>query len=141
MNRGEESKSASSRKNRIGYAAATVSVIGLGLASRKWPGIFPAMLGNYPGDAFWALMVFFGLRTLNPAGSIRALSILALCIAYSVELSQIYQAPWINAIRSTTPGHLILGNSFSWMDLLAYAVGVAFGALSSLFIRGREEGR
>lgn len=99
------------------------------------------MLGSYPGDAFWALMVFFGLRMLSPTGSIRALSILALCIAYSVEFSQIYQAPWINAVRGTSLGHLVLGNSFSWMDLLAYAVGVAFGALSAILIRSREGSR
>lgn len=95
------------------------------------------MLGNYPGDAFWALMVFFGLRMLNPTGSIRAASILALAIAYSVEFSQIYQAPWIGAIRGTALGHLALGNSFSSVDLIAYTVGVAFGALSALLIRMR----
>lgn len=135
------SKSNGYRQTRIIYAAATVSVIGLGLASRKWPALLPAMLGGYPGDAFWALMVFFGLRMLKPAGSIRALSFLALCIAYSVEFSQIYQAPWINAVRGTVLGHLVLGNSFSWMDLLAYAVGVALGAISAILIRGREGGR
>jgi len=49
---------------------------------------------------------------------------LALVTAYLDEFSQIYQAPWINGIRATTVGHLILGSTFSWWDMLSYTVGV-----------------
>ncbi len=41
-----------------------------------------------------------------------------------VEISQLYQDPWINNIRNTLIGHLILGKGFLWSDLLAYTIGV-----------------
>jgi hypothetical protein len=53
----------------------------------------------------------------------------ALGFSWSVEVSQLYHAPWIDAIRATIPGKLVLGNTFHWPDLPAYAVGIAIGAL------------
>ncbi len=99
----------------------------LGLASRRYPGLFPAFLGKFPGDALWALTVFLGWGMVLPAARTRNLVALALGTSAAIEFSQLYQAPWINAIRSTTPGHLVLGSTFSWLDLIAYAVGIAVG--------------
>jgi hypothetical protein len=50
------------------------------------------------------------------------------------RLTQLYQAPWLNAIRGTTLGHLVLGSTFSWTDMLAYTVGVATGATIEYFL-------
>ena len=52
---------------------------------------------------------------------------LHLAISFVVEAAQLYQASWINAIRSTTLGHLVLGSQFGWIDLVAYAVGACLG--------------
>jgi len=109
------------------YAVAFIGVVALGLASRSYPGLLPAFLGKYPGDALWALMVFCGLGFLNPGLSTSRLAVCALLISYVDEFTQLYQAPWINKIRDTYVGHLILGSTFSWFDMLAYTVGVAFG--------------
>jgi hypothetical protein len=103
--------------------------VALGLASRSYPGLFPAFLGKYPGDTLWALMVFCGLGFLNPDCSTARLAFYALLISYADELSQLYQAPWINQIRGTSIGHLILGSTFSWLDMLAYTVGAAIGVI------------
>ena len=116
-------------RNRPWLLAGFVAVIALGLASRKYPFLFPAMLGKYPGDALWALMVFLGCSFLKPCASTRHLAVAALAIACLVEFLQLYQVPWLNAIRSTTMGHLVLGSTFSWLDMAAYAVGVLMGAL------------
>ncbi len=43
----------------------------------------------------------------------------------AVEFSQLYHVRWLDTIRRTTLGGLILGWGFSWGDLLAYAGGVA----------------
>ena len=110
------------------YALAFIGVVSMGLASRSHPGLFPAFLGKYPGDALWALMVFCGLGFLNPGLSTLRLALYALLISYVDEFSHLYQAPWINAVRGTYVGHLILGSTFSWYDMAAYTLGVAFGA-------------
>lgn len=108
--------------------AATALVVALGLASRKVPGLFPAALGKYPGDALWALMVLCIAGVVRPTASTAWLAGVALGISFLVEVSQLYHAPWIDSIRSTTLGHLVLGSAFGWIDLVAYAVGVAIGA-------------
>jgi len=84
-------------------------------------------LGKYPGDALWALMVFYGWAVILPPAPTSRLAGFAVLTSYAVEFSQLYQAPWINAIRATTCGHLILGSAFQWNDLMAYTVGVAIG--------------
>ncbi|WP_245589180.1 ribosomal maturation YjgA family protein [Chitinimonas koreensis] len=116
------------RRNLGIHACACLAVIALGLASRRFPGLFPAALGKYPGDALWALMMFFCWGILLPRASTAKVACAALATAYAVEISQLYQAPWINAVRSTTLGHLVLGSAFHWLDLLAYAIGVSAGA-------------
>jgi Protein of unknown function (DUF2809) len=108
------------RRHRLWYAIAIAVVIAIGLGSRRLP-----QLGKYPGDALWTMMVFllygFALRRASPM----KIAALALCTSYVVEFGQLYQAPWIVAIRHTTIGHLVLGSDFGWMDLVAYTVGAA----------------
>ena len=115
------------QRSRLWLGAGIVLVLALGLASREFPSLFPALLGKYPGDALWAWMVFLGWAWVKPSAATSWLAVLALVTSYAVEFSQLYQAPWINAIRGTTPGHLVFGSAFSWLDLVAYTVGVAVG--------------
>jgi len=65
---------------------------------------------------------------IAPRWSVARLALGALAISYVVEFGQLYQAPWIVAVRAHPMGHLVLGTAFGWMDLVAYTVGavVAF---------------
>lgn len=106
-----------------------LAVVGLGLASRKFSWLLPEVLGKYPGDTLWALMVFLLVGLGAPCwGSLRT-SAVALGVSFAVEFLQLYQAAWITSIRATTLGHLVLGSHFHAMDLLAYSVGVGIGLL------------
>ncbi|UUZ52144.1 DUF2809 domain-containing protein [Massilia sp. H-1] len=60
---------------------------------------------------------------------------LALAIAWADEFAQLIQWPWLAALRKTTPGHLILGSGFDWVDLIAYAVGIAVAATIDQLLR------
>jgi hypothetical protein len=123
-------------RSRPVYALLIVAVIAAGLASRKFPALLPAALGKFPGDALWALMVMLLYGLARPGWPVRRVAAAALATAFAIEFSQLYQADWINAIRHTTPGHLVLGSTFHAPDLLAYAVGVAVGAaLEALLLR------
>jgi len=95
----------------------------------------PGWLSNNGGDALWALMVFVGFGFLLPHTSTPMLALLALCVAWGVEFSQLYHAPWIDAVRTTIPGKLVLGTTFLWPDLVAYAVGIALGASAEWRLR------
>lgn len=124
-------------RSRGGLLLALLSVIVLGLASRKLP-VFSALFGNSPGDALWAVMVFVGLALVFPRTRTVPLAIAALSIAFAVEFLQLYQAPWIQQIRATTLGHLALGSTFYWPDLLAYTVGVGIVAAIDGMLRKRR---
>ena len=123
-------------RRRLAALAAMAATIALGLASRRWPALLPAVLGKYPGDALWALMVFFGWRALRPRARSREVALLALATSVVVECAKLWQAPWLVEFRYTAIGHLLLGHVFSWQDLVAYAVGVLAGvALDRVVMR------
>jgi len=121
-------------RSRLFLVIAIIVTVALGLVSRKVPELFPAPLGKYPGDALWSLVVYWGIAWLIPNASIKKVAVLALLVSYADEISQLYQPPWLNAIRRTTLGHLVLGSAFSWLDLLAYTFGIAAEAAIDYFL-------
>lgn len=127
-----------SSRNRVLYALLALVVIASGLLWRSGLIPLPPSLSNYGGDALWALMVFLGIGFLLAKSSTVTIALLALAFAWGVEFSQLYRAPWIDAIRATIPGKLVLGNTFNWIDLLAYALGIAVGASVEWWTRRRQ---
>ncbi len=121
-------------RSRLGYTLAVLGTIAAGLASRHFPGLQPAFLGKYPGDALWALMVFFAWGAIVPAATSGRVAGLALATAGAVEFLKLWQTPAWSSIRHSTIGHLIFGHAFSWQNLLAYAVGVLLGLVVELLI-------
>lgn len=121
------------RRNRILYLILTIITIILGLLSRKVQGL-PQIISSYSGDILWALMVFFLLAFLFNKKSTIFILILSIIFSYGIEISQLYHAPWIDSIRATTLGGLILGFGFLWSDLICYTVGIVIGAIIDKFI-------
>jgi len=117
-----------------------VVTIVLGLASRHFSNVIPAVLGKYPGDALWALMAFFGWGALFPRISTLGIARLALVTCCLVEIAKLYEASWIVTIRHTTLGHLVLGHAFSWQNLIAYAVGVLGGVTIEYLVQWCRSG-
>ncbi len=124
----------SSTRARLIYFSAAVVVACLGLASRKYAKYLPDLLGEYAGDTLWALMLFLLVSSLLDGKTPIARTAISLTLAFLVEFSQLYHAPWIEAIRQTTLGGLVLGQGFLWTDLLCYSLGIAIGlAIESTF--------
>ena len=114
------------KKRRI-YFFMVVLTIGLGLASRKFIFVFPDSIAPYIGDTLWAMMVYFGFQFLPPNGTLIKSLRLAFIFSYLIEFSQLYQADWINQIRASTLGGLVLGYGFLIQDLVSYAIGILIG--------------
>jgi hypothetical protein len=123
-------------RNRWVYAAGVVGVIVLGLASRHFRQYLPAILSKNAGDILWALMVFVGLGLLFPKATTLRLAAIALVISYLDEFSQMYHAPWIDGLRHTMLGGLILGFGFHASDLVCYTIGVLIGVALELLLGG-----
>ncbi|HDR6298923.1 DUF2809 domain-containing protein [Bacillus cereus] len=123
------------KRNRLLYAMFTIIVIILGLSSRKFAFALPALLNDYLGDALWALMIFTGFGFLFPKIETKKLAFISLLFCYGIEISQLYHAEWIDSIRTTTLGGLVLGYGFLWSDLVAYTIGVGIGMFCELVLR------
>ncbi|MEI5891936.1 DUF2809 domain-containing protein [Bacillus cereus] len=123
------------KRNRMLYAIFTIIVIVLGLSSRKFAFALPDLLNAYLGDALWALMIFTGFGFLFPKIETKKLTFISLLFCYGIEISQLYHSPWIDSIRATTLGGLILGYGFLWSDLVAYTSGVGIGILLELKLK------
>jgi hypothetical protein len=108
--------------------AALVIVAGLFWRSDLLP--LSDFLAKYGGDSLWALVVFLCFGFAFRRSSTARIGLGALCFAWSVEFLQLYHAPWIDGIRSTRLGHLVLGASFNGPDLIAYVVGIALGVVA-----------
>ena len=118
------------RSRRRGWwLLAFLATIAAGLASRRFPQVLPAFVGKYPGDALWALMVFFGLGAIFRTASSLQVAAGALAFSFAIETLKLYQAPWIVDLRHTLFGHLVLGQVFSWQNFAAYTVGILAGLL------------
>lgn len=83
------------------------------------------LLGNIAYESFWILLVVFFFPTLGPAKA--AIGVCSTSIA--IELLQLWQPIWLQTLRATLPGRLVLGNSFDWLDLPQYAIGSFVGWL------------
>ena len=123
----QENKEA--ERNRITYLIWIIVTMILGLSSRKFGPYLPVFVRDYAGDTLWALMVFWGIGILFVKMSTGKVMAAALLFSYAIEFSQLYQAEWINALRHTTLGGLVLGFGFLWSDLVCYTVGVLAGGL------------
>jgi Protein of unknown function (DUF2809) len=119
-------------RSRPIYALLVAFVIVLGLASRIR--VAPHFVHEYVGDALYALMIFLGLGGLFPKFSSLKIAALALGFCCLIEISQLYHAPWIDAIRNMRFGGLVLGFGFLWSDLVCYFVGVSFGFLAERLV-------
>lgn len=123
-------------RNRYIYSLLLVITIAAGLASRHFPGILPHWVQLYMGDTLWALMVFLLSGFIFHKKSTLWVAIAALVFSYSIEISQLYHAAWINALRANPLGGLVLGFGFLWSDLLCYTVGVGFGyTMEKVFLK------
>jgi Protein of unknown function (DUF2809) len=122
------------------YFLAVVITILLGLASRKFSHFLFSSLAENAGDALWAMMVYFGLRFLFLKKSMLTAFFLSFLFSFGIEFSQLYQEDWINQIRGTMLGALILGKGFLTVDLIRYTTGIviAFSLDSLTFIKKQK---
>ncbi|UFH57040.1 DUF2809 domain-containing protein [Spirosoma sp. KNUC1025] len=121
------------KRNRVIYGLLMIGVMGLGLASRQLFSTIP-FIKSYVGDVLWALMVFLGFALTFNRWPTKSIALATLLFSYCIEISQLYHAPWIERLRATRLGVLVLGFTFVWSDFLCYSLGVLVGILLDRYI-------
>ena len=127
------------RRSRPLYAVLILLTIAAGLTSRSpLAAHLPSFVATYAGDTLWTLMLFLMLGFAFPRTWPGVIAVATLALAFAVEFSQLYQAGWINSVRDTRIGALVLGHGFLWSDLVCYTVGVGTGWLAELVVAARR---
>ncbi|MFK7775845.1 MAG: DUF2809 domain-containing protein, partial [Saprospiraceae bacterium] len=125
-------------RNRIHYLFLIILTIGVGLFSRSR--FIPMLIYPYLGDLLYCLMYYWIIGFLFPKMSYVKVLLGAMAICFAIEISQLVRVDWLNEIRNTTFGKLVLGNGFLWSDLVCYTLGGLLGVgLEKKFIDRRDK--
>jgi hypothetical protein len=122
------------KRNRVLYAILGLISGGLALASRRFAANLPAFIAEYAGDTLWAAGVYLIAAAVFPRAETTHLAGKIYLLSVAIELSQLYSAPWIDAIRANPLGGVILGYTFLWSDLVCYFAGVVIAAMLDIAI-------
>lgn len=116
-------------RSRPLYILLMAATFACGISSRIYASHLPEFIAVYAGDTLWALMVFWALGFIFKSESTVVIAAGALTLSFVVELTQLYHSPYIDSVRSTLIGGLLLGYTFIWSDLVCYTAGVLIGIL------------
>ncbi|MGZ3776333.1 MAG: ribosomal maturation YjgA family protein [Mucilaginibacter sp.] len=117
-------------RKRVTYFILVGIIIILGLLSRKF-----SIIPLWVGDVLWATMIYFILRVFLLSASIQKIALISTLISYAIEFSQLYKAEWIDGLRHTFPGRMILGETFFWGDLVSYTAGILIGVFIDMAVK------
>jgi hypothetical protein len=116
-------------KRRAVFVVLALATIVAGLVVHRGGIPLGPVARDVTGDALWAAMIAWGLGAVAPRRPIVVRSAVALAVCVAVELSQLVHTPSLDVLRTTTLGHLVLGQGFDPRDLAAYTLGVAVASL------------
>src|SRR3981189_2190627 len=108
-------------RNRLAWLVLIALAVVPGLGSRRFGHTLPGFVAAYAGDTLWALVAFLGIGLLLPRASTLRVASLAMLFSVMIEVGQLYHVPWIDSIRHTTFGGLILGHGFLWSNMACYS--------------------
>ena len=112
-----------------------VGLIPIGLATRGVPG----WVNDHGGGIVYVLFWCFAARAVWPGAS--ALRIVAVVLGgtCAVEVLQLWHPPWLESIRSSLLGSVLLGRAFDFLDIAHYVAAATIGYLSLRWLESARE--
>jgi hypothetical protein len=125
------------RAYRTVLAIVALALIPVGLCTKAYRGQLDWWVNDYAGailyEAFWIVLVAFIWPQASPAkvatGVFAATALL--------ECLQLWQPPFLQAIRATWVGRTLLGTTFVWWDFLYYVLGCALTWLALRYLKSK----
>lgn len=106
-----------------------------GLAVRFTHLGLPFSLVKYGGSALWAVMIYWVCSTFLPSWPLTWDAAISGILGTAVEFLKLYDPPWLDAVRRTLPGIIILGRVFNWRDIATYWIAISLVAGLDLVLR------
>jgi uncharacterized membrane protein len=113
---------------RAALLLTIVIIIPLGYWLRFSP-LLPWWVADISGSLAYQILCIAIVQFCFPKVSIAKTAIGVFLFSCAIEFLQLYQPAWLQAIRATLLGRLILGNTFLWEDFPPYALGCGLGWL------------
>ena len=105
-------------------------VTAAGLLSKHYQGWGKEWVNDYSGDIlyeiFWCLLIFWFVPRQKIIPIVALYVFIFTCV---LEILQLSQATFLQIIRSTSIGRLLIGTTFSWWDFPHYFLGSCLGWL------------
>ena len=118
-------------KRRLVASGLVPLVIAFGLGCKSYRGVGSEWINNWgPASVAYVLLFMLLIFILVPrADWIRRIAI-GVCIGTCIiEVLQLWNPHFLETLRATLLGRLVLGNTFSWWDFPAYIIGCLLGVL------------
>ena len=115
------------RRNRASVCFWLAALIALGVGSRRLGGL-PEWVTLYAGDVAWGALFFALFCAVRPTLSTARAWLAAVITTELIEFSELWSAPWLDALRATRVGGFLLGHVFLWSDVVCVALGATLAA-------------
>lgn len=119
---------------RPGYAIAAFAIFAVEVLIALF--VRDAFVRPYAGDMLAVILVYCALRAVTWLGIASAIAV-TLAIALAIELAQLLSLLDVLGLRGNRLAATVLGGSFDWLDLVAYAAGAAIAAAIEAVLRRR----
>lgn len=125
------------RKFRIILLICLVFLVPIGLASKYYRGPLEWWVNDFSGDilyeSFWILLVVLIWPEESPA----KVAFGVFVVTSLIEVLQLWQPPFLQAIRATFIGRTLLGTTFVWWDFPHYFLGCVLTWLGLVNLKSR----
>ena len=103
-------------------------LIPMGLIAKFYQGLFQDWINDSFSSLFYVMFWMAVVLWVKPELKPTWVAVWVFIFTSFLEVLQLWQPPFLTAIRSTLIGRLVLGTTFVPSDFLYYAVGCGLGA-------------
>jgi glycopeptide antibiotics resistance protein len=122
-------KKAQYQKYRLALLIGMVLIIPLGYSVRFATGLGSPMFQDVFGSIAYQILLMFVVAFFSPRMNLIKIAIGVFILSSAIEVLQLWQPPFLQAIRATWTGRVLLGNTFLWADFPPYGIGCFLGWL------------
>jgi hypothetical protein len=125
------------RKYRLALLIGMILIIPLGYSVRFATGLGSPVFQDVFGSIAYQILLMFLFAFFYPRVNLVKVAIGVFILSSAIELLQLWQPPFLQAIRATWAGRVLLGNTFLLADFPPYAIGSFIGWLGLKRLRRR----
>ena len=110
-----------------------VTTLGFGTKLYGGPGAWWS--NNYAGGIFYEIFWILLFLTIWPALSLFRITAVVLLLTSALEFLQLWNPPYLAAVRSTFLGSALIGTTFVWWDFPYYLIGCVLAIILLRWLR------